>query len=109
MKSKRMEQDEFSKWWLGLLLLIIVTIIVLTVTGAFVKKLDVMFERQAFEESYQYTQSVEDEINTYSAQLAELEAYLVNPDLSNAEQSNIQGQINAINIRLRAAQSRLND
>lgn len=103
------EKRGYTAWWLLILALVILSVIALGITGEFGRLADVVFERQVFEQSYQYQSARQNEISTYRAQIAELEGQLQNPNLSETDKTNIETQLNAIRIRLNTAESQLGE
>ena len=97
------DRKEFGKWWLWVLILVVLAVIVFSglryagiVTGTVV-------EREVFEQSYQRTEGLKQQIATWEAQIAELEGKLLNPKLDEDTKTNINAQISAIRVRLDAA------
>ena len=94
------EKTCFAGWWffvLGLLIisgLVFVGLNYLGIIG------ETIVERKVFENSYQKYEADKTARTTYRAQLSNLRARLNNPDLDNQTKSEIQAQIDSINILL---------
>lgn len=103
-----MDQDKkhFASWWFWVLMLIVITSVILGMTGTFGKIFGVMVEREVLVRSHQYKEARNSEMATYEAQIAELEGQLNRSDLSEGEKAKIEGQITSINILLRTARSK---
>lgn len=78
------ERKEFGKWWMWILGLLVVSIIVLSITGYAGKVTNTIVERKVFEESYQKKAGDLSRLNTYRAQLAQVNSLLMtenDPDI----------------------------
>lgn len=84
-----------------ILLLIAATVILLILSVA-----GVITERLIFINSFQYQESRNQEVTNYEAQLAEINAQLINPDLDTQTRANLQAQKNSITVLLRAAKEK---
>jgi len=97
------EKKSMAGWWVFFLVLFVVTGAVLGATGVVGRIVNVVVEREVFERSFQYQESKSEQIATYRAQMAELEAKLTNPELSASTKSDIKAQLSAIRIQLNSA------
>ena len=97
------EKKELGAWWMWILGLVVVSIIILTVTGYLGKITGTAVEREVFEQSYQRSEAVKSEIATYSVQIASLEGQLLNPNLDAGTKANISAQLSAIKMQLNIA------
>lgn len=100
------EMKEHGKWWMWTILLIVVSIIVFTLLSYLGVIGQTIVERKVFENSYQRSEGLKQQISIYEAQLAELNMNLQSVHLSNLDKDNIRAQVSAIRIQLRAARSR---
>lgn len=100
------EKKDLAGWWLWVLLLIVVSSVVLGVTGAFGRVFGVAVEREVLVNSHQYAEARSSEIATYEAQLAELRGQLNRGDLTESDRARINGQISGINILLQSARTK---
>lgn len=92
------EKKYFGKWWLWILLLMVMTGIVLGVLNSVGMLGQTIVERKVFENSYQKHEADKTASTVYAAQLAQLRSRLNNPNLTNADISEIKAQIDAITI-----------
>ena len=88
------------------LLLVVVSSVVLGVTGAFGRVFGVAVEREVLVHSHQYAEARNSEVATYEAQLAELRGQLNRSDLTESDRARIDGQISSINILLQSARNK---
>jgi hypothetical protein len=100
------EKKEFGLWWMWVLVLVVAAFIVLAATGSIGRIFGLRVEREALVQSHQYNEARKSEEVTYRAELAQLEARLGNPAITEAEQVDIQAQIAGINVLLDAARRR---
>lgn len=100
------EKMVFGSWWLWVLGLVIVTAIALGGLHYAGVLGQTVVERRVFENSYQRSAGLEQQIATYEAELARLRARLNNPNLDEGTRAEIQAQIAAIEIQLDAARRR---
>lgn len=98
------EKREFGAWWIWVLLLVVISIGVLTLTGAAGKIFGTAVEREVFEQSYQYTAGQKAKIAEFSAQLAEIDRQLAGSLDENTRQ-NLEAQAAAIRIQLAVAKA----
>jgi len=63
-------------------------------------------ERVVFENSYQRSESIKQQIATDEANLTEIERKLANPELDKSTRVNLEAQASAARVRLAAARSR---
>lgn len=99
------ERKEGTRWWFWALGLVVVTTIVFAVLGYVGVFTRTVVERKVFEQSYQRSEGLKQEISIYEAQIAELEGQLVNPAIDASTIANIHAQLSAIRVRLAAARS----
>lgn len=100
------EKKEFARWWLWVLLLVVLSALVfggLHYAGVLGHT---VVEREVFENSYQRSAGTKQQIATFEAELARLRARLNNPNLSEGTRAEIEAQIAAIEIQLDAARRR---
>ena len=88
---------------LGILVFLFIFFSVLNYTGFFA---DTFVERKVFENSYQYSEARKTAIATYRAQLAETEAALENPNLTEDERANLVKQLAVLRVQLRVESGR---
>lgn len=100
------DKKEVAGWWMWVLGLMVITIAVLGVTGAFSRFFGVAVEREVLVHSHQYKEARNSEIATYEAQIAELEGQLDRSDLTESDKAKINGQIRSIEILLRSARTK---
>lgn len=60
-------------------------------------------ERKAFENSYQYQEARATEVTTYTAQLAEIDRQLSDPNISEQQRAALEAKRAAITVQLNAA------
>ena len=100
------EKKEFGKWWMWLLFLLVITGIVgaaLNSAGIFTKT---VVERKVFEQSFQRSEGLKQQISVYEADLAGLRARLNDTTLSPSVKAGMMAQKASIESQLRAARSR---
>ncbi len=97
------EKKEFGAWWMWILGLVVIAIIILSATGYLGKLTGTILERKVFENSYQRSEGKKSQIATYNAQIASLNSQLLNPKLDAGTIANINAQLKALNIQLKAA------
>lgn len=103
--NMREERREARRWWfwgIGLIAAAAIIFTTLNYAGVFG---GTVVERVVFEESYQRSAGLERQIATYNAQIAELEGQLINPNLDDAAKANINSQLAALRIQLKAAKA----
>jgi hypothetical protein len=81
----------------------LVLIVVLSATGIFGRIVNVVVEREVFERSYQYQEGKNAQIAKYEAEIASLKVKLRSPNLSVTMRSDMEAQLAALEIQLRAA------
>lgn len=101
--SMKEERREGTRWWVWALSLFILTAIVLSVLSYVGVFTSTLVEREVFEQSYQRREGLRQEIAIYEAQIVEIEAQLINPNLEQSTRTNLQAQLAVINVRLNAA------
>lgn len=99
----KQERREFGRWWMWILLLVLVSTLILGATGQLGRVVDVVIQREVFENSFQYDQAREKEISTYDAQIAELEGRLLNPNLTESTRTEIEAQLSQLKVLRRSA------
>ena len=97
------ERREGTRWWAWGLALLVATMCVLGPLGYLGRIGEVTVEREVFERSYQRSEGLESQIATFEAQIAESEARLKNPELTEGARSNIEAQLAALRVQLGAA------
>ena len=100
------ERKDLGKWWVRIVALTIATFLVfggLNYLGVIGRT---VVERKVFEQSYQRSEGLRQQIATYQAQLAELKSQLNNQNFNDGDRANIRAQISSINIQLKSARSR---
>ena len=99
------EKKEFGGWFVWILTLSVLAIVILTglnYTGILGKTI---IEREVFEQSYQYRAAQKLKIETFQAQMSELEHQLSNTNLDRQTRSNLEAQAASIRIQLNIARS----
>ncbi len=96
------EKKEFGKWWIWILLLIIVSISALSVTGYMGKWFGVTMEREIFESSYQKTAADSAKAKAYKAQLAQINVKLNSDTLDSSTRTNLEAQKAMIEVQLQS-------
>ena len=71
------EKKEFGLWWLWVLGLIIISIIGLSLLNYFGKIGSTIVERKVFENSYQRSEGLRSQENTWNAQLSSISSQLM--------------------------------
>lgn len=99
------EKREFTRWWLLILALAVVTTAVFTYLGYFGSVASTVVERKVFEESYQRKESYKERLATLEASLVELKSRRSNPNLKPETIAEIDTQITVITARINAARS----
>jgi len=99
------EKKEFGLWWLWTLLLIVVTIIVMGVTGTLGKWFNTYSERVIFENSYQKQASLKERISTLEAQKTLLQSKIATADVD--ELQNLLRQIDMLTIQINSAKAQI--
>ena len=94
-----------SNLWKGVGIFILL-LIILTVVGWGLGFGNVFMERVIFENSFQYQQARDLEVNTYEAQLAEIRAQLSRTDLDANTRANLEAQESSIRVLLKASKER---
>jgi hypothetical protein len=105
-KEGRELRSEFGRWWMYVLVLVIVAGIIgtmLSYVGVFGKT---MVERKVFENSFQYSEARKSEIAAYEAQLAEIDSQIANPTLNESTRQSLKATKAAITVRLRVARTK---
>ena len=97
------EKKEFGKWWLYVLALIVISVGILTFTGAFGKVFTTAVERKVFEESYQKQAGDSARLNAYRAQLAQIDVQLSNPELDNNTRMDLKSQQAMLRVQINAS------
>ena len=100
------EKKFVAQWWFWIVLLIVLTVPImfgLRAAGIIGKT---ALERKVFEHSYQRSEAKKSAISTYEAQLAEIEAKLLNPQLSESSKANLKAQMASIRIMLNAERNK---
>lgn len=93
-----LEKRYFGSWWVWIGLLVVASAIILTVLSYFGLIGQTIVERKVFEHSYQKRAADKDAVTTYDAQISILRRRLQASELTNQERSEIQAQIDALNI-----------
>lgn len=96
-------KDEFAKWWVVVVGLIVATGIVFTLLNYAGVIGGTIVERKVFENSYQYKEGNRARVNMFEAQLAEIDVQLGSDGLSDVMRSNLKAQRSAIMVQLQAA------
>lgn len=65
-------------------------------------------ERKTFEESYQRQAGLEAKVATLEAQAAKIRRLLTNPDLAGPERTNLESQLDAIEVQITSAKTQMN-
>lgn len=100
------ERSEVTKWFF----LFLGAIVAISVLGFTLNSLGLLgstfVERKVFEQSYQRSEGLVQQIATMEASLAEIEAQLQNPTLDEGTKAQLRAQRAAIRVQLNAAQRR---
>jgi len=97
------EKKDFSKWWLLISVLSALSVVMLLGLNYAGKFTGTVVERKVFENSYQRSEGLKSQIATYNAQIASLEAQLLNPNFDAGTKAYINAQLAALNIQLNTA------
>lgn len=97
------EKRGFAKWWLWILLLIIISSVALFGLNAAGRLGNTVVEREVFEQSYQYTAAQRERIATFESQLAEIETRLSDSTLDDVTRRDLEAQRSAIRVQLQQA------
>lgn len=98
------EKREFAGWWLWVLLLIVLSIGVLSLTGAGSVLFRTAVEREVYEQSYQYTAGQKAKIAEFEAQMDEINRQL-SGSIDDTTRQNLEAQAAAIRVQLAAAKA----
>lgn len=104
--NNKEEKKEFIGWWFLILGLIIVSVIILAIlnyAGLFGRT---VFERKIFENSFQYSEARKTEIETFRAELLEIENRLSDINLDSDTRETLNVRASALRIKIKIAQKR---
>jgi len=96
------DKKEFGKWWMWVLLFVVISVIVLSFLSYAGMIGRTVVERKVFEESYQRSESYKSQIATYEAQLAEISSKL-SGSLDKSTRQNLKAQASSIRVMLNSA------
>lgn len=92
------EKKEISKWFLFFLSLLMVFTIVMSIAGYFGKITGTAVEREVFEQSYQKQAGDKQRLNTYKAQLAEINSRLLSA--KSVEKQELEAQASMLRVQI---------
>ncbi len=72
------EKRELGKWWIWILTLLALSVIVFSILGMLGKLGGTFMERKVFEQSYQRSEGLKSQMNTWQAQLASINSQILN-------------------------------
>ena len=93
------EKKEFGKWWLWVLLLVVISGVALAITSYAGKVTGTVVERTVFEQSYQKQAGDSKRIRTWRAQLAQINSRLAG-ELEPHTRSELESQAAMLRIQL---------
>jgi len=96
------DKKEFGKWWIWVLLFVVISIIVLSFLNYAGMIGRTVVERKVFEQSYQRSESYKSQIATWEAQLIEINSKL-SGDLDKSTRQNLEAQASSIRVMLNSA------
>ena len=96
------EKKEFGAWWVWVLFLVILSAITFTVLNYVGIIGKTVVQRKVFENSFQYKEARKSENTIFSAQKAEIDRKLSNPELDANTRVNLEAQAAALRIRMTA-------
>jgi len=99
------DKKEFGKWWVWILLLVVISLIVIGVTRYAGLWGQTVAERVIFENSFQYKEARKTEIATFEAQLAEI-THKLTGNIDDHTRNNLEAQAAALRIQLNVARSK---
>jgi len=105
MFVKDKEKKEFGKWWIWLLVLVVITVIAAMGLRAAGIIGGTVLEREVFKRSYQRTEGLKSQIATYEAQIASINVKLADPNLEPGVKRSLQATKAGIEIQLASARS----
>ena len=100
------EKREMGGWWIWIGLFVVFSIAVLTGLRYAGILGHTIIERKVFESSHQYHQAKKQEVSIFSAQLAEIDHKLSNPNLDPTVRVNLEATAAGLRIQLNATRSR---
>lgn len=96
------EKVEFSKWWLLVVVLMLLTAGIFTAAQMGLLPFWKKVEREVLVNSHQYKEGMNQRAATLSANIAEIEAQLLNPTLDEGTKANLNAQLAALRVQFRA-------
>ncbi len=72
------EKRELGKWWIWIFTLLALSVIVFSILGMLGKLGGTFMERKVFEQSYQRSEGLKSQMNTWQAQLASINSQILN-------------------------------
>lgn len=94
------EKKAFGKWWIWVLLLVIVSILALGATGFLTRFGSTVAERVIFENSFQRNAAEAERIQQLEAELVGINARLRGGDLSETQRNDLEAQRAAVEFQL---------
>lgn len=106
MTKFKEEKKDISSWMrYGLMWFIVIMAICFALNAMGILGTTI-WKRKVFVESHQYQESRKTEVGTYNATLAEIERQLQNPELTEKERADLEGQAASTRIMLNVARSK---
>ena len=98
------EKSEFGRWWVWVLLLIVISLIVLSLLRAGGLIGQTVLERVVFEQSFQKQAGDNAKLSVFKAQEASIQVQLRRSDLSQSQRADFEAQLAAIRIQIQSVE-----
>lgn len=109
MRSELREASAWGAWYIAFVALFVIVIGVIGFTGGiWGRVIDNAVDREIFEHSYQREASLDAKVATFTAQLAQIDVQLSNPDLSDEARVELQAQRAALQVQIETARIQQN-
>lgn len=110
MHSNNDDIREVDFWFRRGLIYTVISVVVISILGFILHANGLIFntilEREAYENSYQYTEARKSEISEYEATLAQIDMQLADPEVDKVTKKNLKSQRAAVMVRLNAARDK---
>lgn len=98
------DKKEFGGWWLFTLFLVVITVVVLGITGTFGQWFGVTAERAINKASYQRSSAYDERIATYRAQRAQVRSSLTRTT-DEATRIQLENQLAMLQVQIASAEA----